>query len=135
VRDRVIIKFFYNHSIIRNLTLYIEAGGFETCASQSAYASNGFYGTLGSEVDSDSTNIQANLKASLLQRNYSDSDPLWGEVRRDSGQLYWLSITKRDLYILGLRLSIDITYQNNNSNILFFSYNKLFGGIFFKNVY
>jgi hypothetical protein len=83
----------------------------------------------------DSTNIQANLKASLLQRNYMDSDPLWGETRRDSGQLYWLSITKRDLYILGLRPSIDITYQKNNSNIPFFAYNKLFGGIFFKNVY
>jgi len=38
-------------------------------------------------------------------------------------------------YILGLRPSIDITYQSNNSNIPFFSYNKLFGGVFFKNMY
>ena len=126
---------FYNHNITRNLTLYLEAGGDKTFASQPAYSSNGLYGTLGTQVAWDSTNIQANLKASVLQRNYMDSDPLWGETRRDSGQLYWLSITKRDLYILGLRPSIDITYQTNNSNIPFFAYNKLFGGVFFKNVY
>ena len=126
---------FYNHNITRNLTLYLEAGGDKTFASQPAYSSNGFYGTVGSQVHWDSTNIQANLKASLLQRNYFDSDPLWGQVRRDAGQLYWLSITKRDLYILGMRPSIDITYQKNNSDIPFFAYNKLFGGIFFKNVY
>lgn len=126
---------FYNHNITRNLTLYLEAGGDKTFASQPAYSSNGFYGTLGTQVAWDATNIQANLKASVLQRNYMDSDPLWGETRRDAGQLYWLSITKRDLYILGLRPSIDVTYQANNSNIPFFTYNKLFGGIFFKNVY
>ena len=90
---------FYNHNITRNLTLYLEVGGDKPCASQPAYTSNGFYGTLGSEVAWDSTNIQANLKAPVLQRNYSDSDPLWREVRRDSGQIYWPSITKRDFYI------------------------------------
>ena len=131
----MVIKFFYNHSFTRNLTLYLEVGGDKPCASQPAYTSNGFYGTLGSEVAWDSTNIQANLKAPVLQRNYSDSDPLWREVRRDSGQIYWPSITKQDFYILGLRSSIDVTYQSNNSNIPFFHYNKLFGGIFFKNVY
>lgn len=126
---------FYNHNITRNLTLYLETGGDKTPATQNAYSSYGFYGAVGTQVADDYTNLQANLKASQLRRNYWDSDPFWGQVRQDRGQLYYASITKRDLYILGLRPSIEITYQSNNSSIPFFTYNKLFGGIFFKNVY
>ena len=126
---------FYNHNITRDLTLYLETGGDKTPASQNAYSSYGFYGTIGTQIADDYTNIQANLKASQLRRNYWDSDPFWGQVRQDRGQLYFLSITKRDFYIMGLRPSIDITYQSNNSSIPFFTYNKIFGGIFFKNVY
>jgi hypothetical protein len=126
---------FYNHNITRNLTAYFEVGGDSTIATESAYSSRGFYGTVGTQIAEDSTQLQASLKASRLQRNYWQSDPFWGQVRQDSGQLYFLSITKRDLYILGLRPSIDITYQSNNSSIPYFSYNKVFGGIFFKNVY
>lgn len=126
---------FYNHNITRDLTLYLETGGDKTPATQNAYSSYGFYGTIGTQIADDYTNIQANLKASQLRRNYWDSDPFWGQVRQDRGQLYFLSITKRDLYIMGLRPSIDITYQSNNSSIPFFTYNKIFGGIFLKNVY
>lgn len=126
---------FYNHNITRNLTAYFETGADSTIATQPAYSSRGFYGTVGTQIAEDFSQLQATLKASKLQRNYWDSDPLWGKVRQDSGQIYFLSITKRDLYFLGLRPSIDITYQTNNSTIPFFAYNKLFGGIFFKNVY
>jgi hypothetical protein len=126
---------FYNHNITRNLTAYFEAGADATPATQPAYSSHGAYATVGTQIAQDSTHLQATLKASLLQRNYWESDPFWGQVRRDAGQLYFFSLTKRNLYILGLRPSIDITYQTNNSTIPFFTYNKLFGGIFFKNVY
>lgn len=128
-------QIFYNHNITRDLTLYLETGGDKTPASQNAYSSYGFYGSIGTQVADDYTNLQANLKVSQLRRNYWDSDPFWGQVRQDKGQMYYLSITKRDLYIMGLRPSIEITYQANNSSIPFFTYNKLFGGIFFKNVY
>jgi len=126
---------FYNHNITRNLTAYFEVGADTTPATQPAYSSHGTYATVGTQIAQDSTHLQASLKASLLQRNYWESDPFWGQVRRDAGQLYFFSLTKRNLYILGLRPSIDITYQANNSTIPFFTYNKLFGGIFFKNVY
>jgi hypothetical protein len=128
-------QFFFNHNITRNLTAYFEVGGDNTIASQNAYSSHGFYGTLGTQFAEDRSQLQANIKASILQRNYWESDPLWGEVRRDAGQLLFFSLTKRNLYILGLRPSIDVTYQANNSSIPFFTYNKLIGGIFFKNVY
>lgn len=126
---------FYNHNITRNLSAYFEAGADNTPATQPSFSSHGMYATIGTQIAEDSTHLQATLKASLLQRNYWESDPLWGQVRRDSGQLYFFSLTKRNLYILGMRPSIDITYQANNSTIPFFTYSKLFGGIFFKNVY
>jgi hypothetical protein len=128
-------QIFYNHNVTRDLTLYFESGGDKTPATQDAYSSYGFYGAVGTQIANDYTNIQANLKASQLRRNYWESDPFWGQVRQDRGQLYNLSLTKRDLYILGLRPSIEVTYQANNSSIPFFTYNKVFGGIFFKNVY
>ena len=128
-------QIFYNHNVTRDLTLYLESGGDKTPATQNAYSSYGFYGTVGTQIADDYTNIQANLKASQFRRNYWESDPFWGQVRQDRGQLYYLSLTKRDLYILGLRPSIDVTYQANNSSIPFFAYSKVFGGIFFKNVY
>ena len=126
---------FYNHNITRNLTAYFEAGVDRTSATQQAYSSYGMYATVGTQIAHDATNVQATLKASVLQRNYWESDPLWGQVRQDAGKLYFFSVTKRDLYILGLRPSIDITYQSNNSSIPFFTYSKVIGGISFTNVY
>ena len=132
---QAIASTFYNHNITRNLSAYFEIGADRTGATQEAYSSYGMYSTVGTQMSHDSTNIQANLKATFLQRNYWDSDPLWGQVRMDSGRTYFFSITKRDFYILGLRPSIDITYQSNNSSIPFFTYNKTIGGISFSNVY
>ena len=133
--SQTLANIFYNHNITNNLTAYVETGADRTPASQAAYSSYGFYGALGTQMAHDATNVQANLKATVSQRNYWDSDPLWGQVRRDSGRLYTASITKRDWYILGMRPSIEVVYQTNQSAIPFFSYNKLFGGLFLKNVY
>lgn len=133
--SQTLINVFYNHNITNNLTAYVETGADRTPATQAAYSSYGAYGTIGSQIAHDPTNIQVNLKATFSQRNYWDSDPLWGQVRRDGGRLYTASITKRDLYILGMRPSIDIVHQSNNSDIPFFSYTKVFGGLFLKNVY
>lgn len=133
--SQTLANIFYNHNITNNFTAYVETGADRTPASQAAYSSYGFYGTLGTQIAHDASNVQANLKATASQRNYWDSDPLWGQVRRDSGRLYTASITKRDWYILGMRPSIEVVYQTNQSAIPFFSYNKLFGGLFLKNVY
>ena len=132
---QVLTSAFYNHNITRNLSAYFEAGVDRTTATQQAYSSYGAYATIGSQIAYDPTNVQATIKASALQRNYWDSDPLWSQLRQDSGRLYFFSITKRDFYILGLRPSIDITYQSNNSSIPFFTYSKTIGGISFTNVY
>lgn len=133
--NQALTSAFYNHNITHNLSAYLEAGIDRTTATQQAYSSYGMYTTIGTQMSHDATNVQATIKASALQRNYWDSDPLWGQVRQDAGRLYFFSITKRDFYILGLRPSIDVTYQSNTSSIPFFSYGKTIGGISFTNVY
>lgn len=126
---------FFNHNLTHNISAYFEGGADRTTASQPAYSSYGMYVTLGTQLSEDSSNVQATLKASVLQRNYWDSDPFWGAIRKDTGNIFYLGITKRNFYILGLRPNIDVTYQSNDSTIPFFNYNKFFGGVSFTNVY
>ena len=49
--------------------------------------------------------------------------------------MLYASLIKRDFYVFGLTPVIEFTYQKNSSNIDFFSYNKFFVGLYFKNVY
>ena len=126
---------FYNHNINENLTAYFEVGGDRTVAKESAYSSTGQYVTLGTQIAHGPTSIQLNLKASLSLRNYSNTDPLWGQVRKDNGQSFYASLIKRNLYVYGFTPVLEFSYQTNNSNLDFFSYNKFFFGLVFKNVY
>lgn len=125
----------YNYSIARNLSTNVEIGADRTTAAITAYSSYGMYASLGVQVAEDSMNLQLNARATVIRRNYWDIDPLWGATRSDNGVIYSATITKRDFYIFGLRPEIGYVYQNNNSNVAFYSYNKAVFGLFFKNVY
>jgi hypothetical protein len=126
---------FYNHNITDNLTAIIQVGGDRTIAKESAYSSTGQYLTLGTQIAHSPTSIQLNLKATMSLRNYSNTDPLWGDTRKDIGQNFSVSLIKRDLYVFGFTPMLEFNYQSNNSNLDFFSYNKYFFGLYFKNVY
>lgn len=126
---------FYNHNITDNLTAFFEVGGDSTTAKERPYSSTGVYGAVGTQIAHSPTSLQLNLKATLSTRNYGSVDPFWGKTRQDNGQIFYASLVKRDFYILGLTPVIEATYQVNNSNIDFFSYNKFFVGLYFKNVY
>ena len=125
----------YNYSIMRNLSTNVEIGADRTTAAITAYSSYGMYASLGVQVAEDSTNLQLNARATVIQRNYWDVDPIWGATRSDTGVVYSATLTKRDFYIMGLRPEIGYVVQNNNSNIGFYSYNKAIFGVYFKNVY
>jgi len=128
-------RLFYNHNITNNLTTFFEVGADHTQAKEKPYNSTGYYGTLGTQIAHSPTSLQLNLAVTLSQREYGAPDPLWSRTRRDSGQIFYASLIKRDLYIFGLAPVIEFTYQTNQSNINFFTYNKFFVGLFFKNVY
>ena len=125
----------YNYSVMRNLSVNVEAGGDRTTAAIQAYSSYGMYAAIGMQVAEDKTNLQLNLRGTVLRRNYWDIDPVWGEQRSDAGRIFTATLTKRDLYIFGLRPEIGYVYQSNNSNLPFYSYSKGVWGIYFKNVY
>jgi len=129
------LRAFYNHNVTENLTAYFEVGGDHTDAKERPYDSNGYYGTLGTQIAHAPTSLQLDLKATVSARDFGAKDPFWGERRRDQGYSLYASLIKRDFYILGLAPVIEFTYQNNRSNIEFFSYNKFFVGLYFKNVF
>lgn len=129
------VRTFYNHNVTENLTAFFEVGGDHTDAKERPYDSNGYYGTIGTQIAHSPTSLQLNLKATWSGRDYGAEDPLWGKIRRDHGQMLYASLIKRDFYVFGLTPVIEFTYQKNSSNIDFFRYNKFFVGLYFKNVY
>jgi len=110
-------------------------GADHAAAKEKPYSSTGYYGAIGTQIAHSPSSLQLNLKATLSSRGYGAVDPLWGRKRQDNGQIFYASLIKRDLYIFGLTPVIEATYQTNSSNINFFSYNKFFVGLYFKNVY
>lgn len=126
---------FYNHNITENLTAFFEVGGDHTDAQERPYSSNGFYGSIGTQMAHSPTSLQLNLKATFSGREFAAADPLWGKTRSDQGQMFYASLIKRNFYVFGLTPVVEFTYQTNSSNIDFFSYNKFFVGLYFKNVY
>jgi hypothetical protein len=125
----------YQYSVVRNWTVSAEVGADRTAAQLQAFSSYGMFAGIGTQVAEDSTNLQLNLKAVVLRRNYWDIDPIWGDMRSDGGMIYSATLTKRDLYVFGLRPEIGFIYQSNNSTIPFYSYSKSVVGLFLKNVY
>lgn len=128
-------KAFYNHNLNDNLTAFFEVGADHSSTKERAYSSTGFYGAVGTQMAHSPTSLQLNLKATFSSRGYGAVDPLWGVTRQDNGQIFYASLVKRNLYLFGLTPVIEATYQTNSSNINFFTYNKFFVGLYFKNVY
>jgi hypothetical protein len=129
------VRTYYNHNLTQNLTAFFEIGADHTDAKERPYDSTGFYGAIGTQIAHNPTSLQLNLKATFSAREYGATDPLWGKTRREQGQILYASLIKRDFYVFGLTPVIEFTYQTNNSNIDFFTYNKFFVGLYFKNVY
>jgi hypothetical protein len=129
------VRTYYNHNLTQNLTAFFEIGADHTDAKERPYDSTGFYGAIGTQIAHNPTSLQLNLKATFSAREYGATDPLWGKTRREQGQILYASLIKRGFYVFGLTPVIEFTYQTNNSNIDFFTYNKFFVGLYFKNVY
>lgn len=127
------VQYLYNAT--RNVALNAELGIDRTTAQEAAYSSYGMFASVGLQVAESTTQLQANLKATVLRRNYWQIDPIWGEIRNDNGRIYSITITKRDFYIFGLRPEIGYVFQSNDSSLPFYSYSKGMLGVFLKNVF
>jgi hypothetical protein len=133
--SQVQVQFQYLKNFYQNFSGNIEIGVDRTSAAETAYSSYGASASLGVQVAEDKYQMQANVRATVLRRNYWDIDPLWGAVRSDAGQVFSITFTKRNFYVFGLRPEAGYIYQMNNSSLPFYSYSKGMIGLFFKNVY
>lgn len=133
--SQVQVQFQYLKNYYQNVSGNVEFGVDRTSAAESAYSSYGASASFGVQLAEDVTQMQVNLKATFLRRSYWAVDPVWGDIRSDSGRVLSIMLTKRDFYVFGLRPEIGYIYQSNNSSLPFYSYSKGMIGIFFKNVY
>lgn len=58
------------------------------------------------------------------QRNYESADPFFGKTRRDSRQTFGIEIYNEEINLFGMIPGIELRYDENNSNIAFYSYDK-----------
>lgn len=61
---------------------------------------------------------------SVGRRFYEATDPLWGESRRDTREVFGIALKITDLKVFGLTPEVGISYEENSSNIEFYSYDK-----------
>ncbi len=58
------------------------------------------------------------------QRNYESTDPFFGKTRRDTRQTFGVEIYNEEINLFGMIPGIEVRYDENNSNIVFYSYDK-----------
>lgn len=68
-----------------------------------------------------------NLKSfvSVGRRLYEANDPFFGDTRRDTRYWVGITITKGDFKVFGYTPEMVVSYEENRSNLAFYSYDKL----------
>ena len=99
--------------------LYLE----NSIAEEDAYSYYG--GALGLSLSFDFLqNWRLKPFTSLGKRRYRDDDPFWGETRDDTRFMLGITLTKINLDILGYTPELGVLYEENTSNIEFYSFSK-----------
>lgn len=105
--------------LLLNNDLYLETSS----ADEDAYSYSG--GSLGASLSFPVLKVLT-LKPYLSagQRNYEDRDPFFGVERKDKRYTAGLTVTIRNLRIFNLTPEFGVTYEETDSNIEFYSYDK-----------
>ena len=99
--------------------LYLE----NSIAEEDAYSYYG--GSLGLSLSFDFLqNWRVKPFTSLGNRRYEAEDPFWGETRNDTRFMVGITLTKINLDILGYIPEVGVSYEENTSNIDYYSYSK-----------
>lgn len=118
-----------------NLILGLEAGVDRTTAVENAYAFKSATGALVANVYIPSEYVKAQIKYSHTNRKYEGIDPFFGEIRNDKKNGVYLNLVKTDWVFWGLMPSIDLGYENSESNIELYSYRRVISTLSFKKAY
>lgn len=79
--------------------------------------------------------LKAQVRVLSSSKKYDGTDPFFGKVRSDNRNMVILSLSKNDFNMLGLTPVVDLSYEKTNSNISFYSFNKMTTNISFKKAY
>jgi hypothetical protein len=63
--------------------------------------------------------------ASIGRRIYESEDPFFRETRRDTRQTAGLRVHKEDVRFFGFMPELEVRYDENRSNLSYYSYDKL----------
>ena len=99
--------------------LYLE----KSITEEDAYSYYG--GALGLSFSFDFLqSLRVKPFTSLGKRLYEDDDPFWGETRNDTRLMVGITLTKINLDIFGYTPEVGVSYEENKSNIEYYSYSK-----------
>lgn len=79
------------------------------------------------------TKAQFRLATSLKQ--FDAADPFFGEVRTDHRHIISLNLMRDDVNVMGLTPVVELSYEQTDSNISFYTYRKMNANVSFKRSY
>ncbi|MGY8873036.1 MAG: surface lipoprotein assembly modifier [Pseudomonadales bacterium] len=65
------------------------------------------------------------LSSSLGLRLYGDVDPFFGERRRDTNKKFGFLLSNKKIHSYGYKPEVGVTYEQNDSSLAFFEYDKI----------
>jgi hypothetical protein len=100
-------------------------GSLESSRSyERAYSYRGWELAPGLQFSSGETPFWTAITLGYGRRTYADTDPLFGQRRLDRKQRFEAQIGNREWRWQGFQLSLQLSAEDNRSNIEFFSYRK-----------
>lgn len=129
----------YSTSVVKNVSpqtnvgveLYID----RSSAAESAYAYRTNLISLFGNLYQGNSGIKALLKISSSSKEYDATDPFFGEMRLDKRNSVMLTLAADKLNLFGVTPTLDLGYEKTNSNITFYTFDKVTATIYFKKAY
>lgn len=78
---------------------------------------------------------KAQFRLSASKKQFDAADPFFGEIRADQRNLVSLNLSRDDINVVGLVPVLELSYEQTNSNISFYSYKKMNLNVSFKRSY
>jgi len=78
---------------------------------------------------------KAQFRISASKKQFDAADPFFGEIRADQRNMVSLNLSRNDINVVGLVPVLELSYEQTNSNISFYSYKKINANMSFKRAY
>lgn len=105
--------------------MFIDGGVIidKSVAREAPYSYN--EGVLSLGLDLPVNDWAFKLSSSLSLRLYGDVDPFFGERRRDTNKKFGVLLSNKKIHSYGYKPEVGVTYEQNDSSLAFFEYDKI----------